>query len=109
MDSYNAFLKCDLDKEVYIEIIEGFYKPSETNVHRLLKSLYGLNEVSRQWNIKLTSVLLITSFVQSTCDYSLFTFKKNTDLVLLLVYFDYFLVTGSSTNLINATKLALHQ
>lgn len=51
MDVYNAFLQGDLDKEVYIDVPEGFKQPGETKVRKLLKSLYGLKQAFRQWNI----------------------------------------------------------
>lgn len=62
-----------------------------------------------QWNIKLTSALLDTGFSQSAHDYSLFTFKKAEDIVVVLVYVDDFLITGSNDQLIDESKKSLHQ
>ncbi|PHT54683.1 hypothetical protein CQW23_03169 [Capsicum baccatum] len=58
MDMYNAFLQGDLDEEVYMQFPEGFQQKGHHKVCRLLNSLYGLKQDSRQWKIKLTSSLL---------------------------------------------------
>ena len=62
MDVYNAFLQGDLDEEIYMKMPEGFAKPGVNKVCKLLKSLYGLKQASRQWNLKLTKVLQATGF-----------------------------------------------
>lgn len=46
----------------------------QSEVSKLAKSLYGLKQYScRQWNAKLTSVLLDSGYKQSIADFSLFT------------------------------------
>ncbi|KAE8718891.1 hypothetical protein F3Y22_tig00109987pilonHSYRG00169 [Hibiscus syriacus] len=71
MDVYNAFLQGDLVEEVYMSLPEGFCSQGETRVCRLQKSLYGLKQSSRQWNMKLTEALLMERYSQNKFDYSL--------------------------------------
>ena len=77
MDVYNAFLQGDLYEEVYMTPPDGLNrKVGSDQACRLLKSLYGLKQASRQWNIKLTTTLIDSGFIQITRDYSLFTKRK---------------------------------
>lgn len=76
MDVFNAFLQGDLTEEVYMQLPSDFTQShGEQHVCRLLKSLYGLKQASRQWNIKLTTTLVFSGFTQSHLDYSLLTKK----------------------------------
>jgi hypothetical protein len=55
-----AFLYGTLDKEIYMQKPEGFIVPGkEGEVCRLIKSLYGLKQASRVWNIKLDEFLIL--------------------------------------------------
>ena len=111
MDVYNAFLQGDLMEEVYMQLPQGFQADEKRKgqglVCKLIKSLYGLKQASRQWNVKLTNALIEAGFQQSHLDYSLMTKKVGNDIVVVLIYVDDLLVTGSSCQLIEETKQVL--
>ncbi|XP_049345364.1 uncharacterized mitochondrial protein AtMg00810-like [Solanum verrucosum] len=62
------------------------------------------NKAPRQWNKKLTDALVQLGLSQSHFDYSLFTKTVQGELVIVLVYVDDLLVTGSNADLILQTR-----
>ncbi|PHT98912.1 hypothetical protein BC332_32160 [Capsicum chinense] len=102
MDVYNAFLQGDLDEEKYMKMPEGFQQKGNHKVYSLLKSLYGLKQTFRQWNIKLTIALITAGFHQSAHDYTLFTLKKLIGMGLELKYVEW-------NNSFNSWELDLHR
>lgn len=105
MDVHNAFLQDDLYDEVYMHVPPGFGSQRGIGkVCRLNKSLYGLKQAPRQWNKKLTEALIDFGFCQSHFDYSLFIKRADSQIVVVLVYVDDLLVTGSSSEIILQTR-----
>ena len=53
MDVKNAFLNGNLEEEIYMMQPEGFIvKNQEHMICKLKRSIYGLMQASRSWNIK---------------------------------------------------------
>ncbi|XP_019186527.1 PREDICTED: uncharacterized protein LOC109181229 [Ipomoea nil] len=82
----------------------GFECEKPKQVCRLLRSLYGLKQASRQWNAKLSSALIHISFSQSQANPSLFTKGDGNSVIALLVYVDDILVASSNMSLITSLK-----
>ena len=74
MDVKTAFLNGDLKVEVYIKQPEVFILPdNEHKVCKLVKSLYGLKQVSKQWHENFDSAILSDGFKHNgvhSCMYS---------------------------------------
>jgi hypothetical protein len=63
MDVKKAFLNGELEKEIYMDEPDGFIaKGQEGKVCKLLKSLYGLKEASKQWHKKFDKILTSAGF-----------------------------------------------
>lgn len=108
MDVYNAFLQGDLVEEVYMELPQGVCSQGKNIVCGVQKSLYGLKQASRQWNVKLIEALLVVGFQQSRFDYSMFTKKKGDSLLVLLIYVDDLMITRNNEEMIIELKNLLN-
>jgi len=101
LDVQNAFLHGILSEEVYMRQPSGFIDPNYPNhVCKLHKSLYGLKQAPRQWFTRFSDYLEELGFCESKADYSLFTFQKGDLLIILLIYVDDILITGTSSSYI---------
>ncbi|KAL0325089.1 UNVERIFIED_CONTAM: Retrovirus-related Pol polyprotein from transposon RE1 [Sesamum radiatum] len=103
LDINNAFLHGYLDEAVYMTPPEGYEAPSGM-VCKLKRSLYGLKQASRQWNLEFTTQLTAYGFRQSANDHCLFTLSSAHGFLALLVYVDDVLITGTSDTLIQNVK-----
>ncbi|CAM8951589.1 unnamed protein product [Rhodiola kirilowii] len=110
MDVNNAFLHGTLDEEVYVTLPLGhssLYK-GQKKVCRLKKSLYSLKQASRQWFSKFTESIESFGFKQSLHDYSLFTYEKEGIFLILLVYVDDIVITGTFSSLPSKLKTLVY-
>lgn len=107
LDINNAFLHGDLNEEVYMVLPPGFQSDKPQQVCKLLRSLYGLKQASRQWNSKLSAALLSIGFIQAQSDPSLFTKVTSEYFIAILVYVDDIVVASSAMGPIDDLKLFL--
>ena len=70
-DAEQAFLKADIDEEIYIEIPEEFQEFPGA-VGRLNKAIYGLIQAGRCWNNKLCDGMAAIGFEQAKADPCMF-------------------------------------
>ena len=67
MDVKTAFLNGYLKEELYMMQPEGFLDPKNANkVCKLQRSIYGLVQASRSWNIRFDELIKAYRFIQ-TC------------------------------------------
>ncbi|KAF5455018.1 hypothetical protein F2P56_024637 [Juglans regia] len=91
-----------------MDLPPGLIVKGENKVCKLLKSLYGLKQASRQWFAKLSTALLDYGFTQGISDCSLFVKKSESSFIALLIYVDDILLASDSLIEIQLLKTFLH-
>jgi Reverse transcriptase (RNA-dependent DNA polymerase)/Integrase core domain/gag-polypeptide of LTR copia-type/GAG-pre-integrase domain len=105
MDVKNAFLQGNLEEEVYMEIPPGLHVPQGNQmVCRLKKAIYGLKQSPRAWYGRLSNALGKIGYKRSDADHSLFTTVTKRGIVVILIYVDDLVITGSDQIGIQALK-----
>ncbi|XP_065880880.1 retrovirus-related Pol polyprotein from transposon TNT 1-94 isoform X1 [Euphorbia lathyris] len=109
LDIKNAFLHGDLQEKVYMEQPPGFVAQGEYGkVCRLRKSLYGLKQSPRAWFGKFSQAIEIFGMKKCKCDHSVFYKHSASGIILLVVYVDDIVITGSDMSGISSLKSFLH-
>ena len=97
LDVKTAFLHGELKEEVFVLQPEGFHvEGKENKVYKLKKALYGLKQAPRAWNTKLNQILLELKFERCSKEPSVYRKVEKKGLLIVVVYVDDLLVTGTS-------------
>ena len=63
MDVKTAFLNGFIKEELYMIQPEGFVNPKGANKCKLQRSIYGLEQASRSWNIRFDKLIKAYCFI----------------------------------------------
>eukprot|EP00253_Pinus_taeda_P003819 PITA_03819 len=99
-----AFLHGDLNEEIYMEQPINFIQTYSSLVCWLKKSVYGLKQAPRASYAKMDNFILETGFSMCHFDNTVYTKKVGKYLIILVLYVDDLILTGSDPNLINYVK-----
>ena len=110
MDVKTAFLNGDLTEDIYMQQPQGFIAAGQEHmVCKLNRSIYGLKQSSRSWNIRFDSAVKSFDFEQNPdepCVYRKYSGDKVTFLVL---YVDDILLIGNDVGMLTTVKVWLSQ
>ena len=87
----------------------GYVQDNSSLVCLLKKSLYGLKQAPKAWYAKMDSFLLDTSFSRCHSDPNVYTKKVGNHLIILVIYVDDLIRTGSDPKLLTHVKSNLKQ
>ena len=105
MDVKTVFLNGDLEEEIYMDQPEGCIAPGhERKVCKLVKSLYGQKQASKQWHEKFDNVMMSNGFKINECDKCVYIKTTDRGYVILSLYVDDMLIVGSNDHMIKSTK-----
>ncbi|KAJ9545394.1 hypothetical protein OSB04_025101 [Centaurea solstitialis] len=105
MDVKTAFLNGKLTEDVYMEQPEGFEDPKNPNkVCKLLKSIYGLKQASRSWNLHFDERIKEFGFAKSEFEPCVYTKFSGSIVSLLVLYVDDILLIGNDVPTLQSIK-----
>jgi hypothetical protein len=107
MDVKSAFLHGDLQEEIYMKQPPGYVQNDSSLVCRLKKYLYGFKQAPRAWYAKMGSFHIATGFSRCHSDPNVYTKKVGSHLIILVLYVDDLILTGSDSKLLNHVKASL--
>ena len=101
LDVKNAFLHGLISETIYMEQPPGMADPHlPQHVCKLQRALYGLKQAPRAWFDRFSTFLLQYGFHCSLADPSLFIFHSDYGSLILLLYVDDILLTGTGDILV---------
>ena len=95
MDVKSSFLHGYLKEEIYMEKPPSYVQNDSSLVFRLKKSLYGLKQAHRSSYAKMDNFLIDTGFSRCHSDSNVYTKKLESNLIILFLYVDDLILTGS--------------
>ena len=107
MDVKCAFLNGDLNEEIYMQKPKGFVS-NPYLMCRLKKSLYGIKQALGAWYAKIDGFLLSLSFVRCKSNPNVYLKLIHGSLMIVVLYVDDLLITGSSKKEICSLKDAMN-
>ena len=108
MDVQSAYLNAPIDHTIYVEQPLGFSKTGDNGEKlylKLNKSLYGLKQSGRNWNMHINKFLISLGFTQSLTDNCVYV-KGN---IILIIWVDDIIIAAPNLNEINKIKSALSE
>jgi hypothetical protein len=105
MDVKTAFLNGKLDEEVFMTQPEGFVDPKHPNkVCKLERSIYGLKQASRRWNICFNEKVKEFGFSNSEYESCVYVKASGSIITFLVLYVDDILLMGNDIPTLNNVK-----
>jgi hypothetical protein len=97
-----------LSEDVYMTQLEGFVDPKNArNVCRLRKSMYGLKQASRSWNLHFNEVIKLFGFSQNLEEPCVYKKTSGSALVFMILYVDNILLIGNDIPMLEDVRASL--
>lgn len=106
MDAVTAFLQGDLEEDIYMEQPEE-YQDGTDKVCKLNRSIYGLKQAGRQWNLKLDNALKKFGLHKSQMDPCIY-FSSDKGILIAIYVDDFLLFYRDESKLIEMKKYLNH-
>ena len=108
MDVKNAFLNGNLEEKIYMMQSKGFIaKNQEHMVCKLKRSIYGLKQASRSWNIRFDQAIKSFGFEKNLDEPCVYKRHRDKVVMFLVLYVDDILLIGNDVGVMSSIKIWL--
>ena len=105
MDVKTTFLNGFLKEELYMMQPEGFVDPKNADkVCKLQRSIYGLVQASRSWNIRFDEMIKAFGFMQTYGEACIYKKVSGSSVAFLILYVDDILLMGNNIEFLTALR-----
>ena len=110
MDVKTAFLNGNLNEDIYMQQPEGFKAKGKEHMGcKLQRSIYGLKQASRSWNIRFDQAITSFGFEKSPDEPCVYKRIQAQKVVFLVLYVDDILLIGNDKQVLSGVKDWLHK
>src|SRR6185436_16452957 len=108
MDVITAFLNGNLTEDMCMMQPEGFVDPTNAGkICKLQKSIYGLKQVSRSWNICFDEVVKGFGFIKNEEEACVYKKESGSSVAFLILYVDDILLIENNISMLESIKTSL--
>ncbi|KAK8708424.1 hypothetical protein V6N13_059466 [Hibiscus sabdariffa] len=105
MDVKTAFLNGKLEEDVYMTQPEGFITPENAGkVCKLQRSIYGLKQASRSWNLRFNEAIQEFGFIRNEDEPCVYKKFSGSIISFLILYVDDILIIGNDIPTLQSIK-----
>ncbi|KAI3472572.1 hypothetical protein Pfo_029356 [Paulownia fortunei] len=105
MDVKTAFLNGNIKEEIYMKQPEGFISSgSEQKVCKLQRSIYGLKQASRSWNIRFDETIKMFDFHKNPDEPCVYKKVSGSAVTFVVLYVDDILLIGNDVGMLQSTR-----
>ena len=110
MNVRTTFLNRNLEEEVYMTQLKGFISNGRANqVCKLKKSIYGLKQALRSWNIYFDETIKSFGFINNINESCVFKKISGSTIIFLILYVDNILLIRNNVLMLQSVKTWLSQ
>src|SRR3954466_15490695 len=99
----NCILNGNIEEELYMMQPEGFIDPKDAGkVCKLQRSIYGLKQASRRWNLRFDEVIKAFGFVQNVEEFCIYKKLSGSYVAFLVLYVYDILLIGNNVKFLES-------
>ncbi|PPZ05609.1 hypothetical protein C5P41_24865, partial [Escherichia coli] len=107
MDVKTTFLNGYIEENIFMEQPKGFESQDGSKVCKLKRSIYGLKQASRSWNIRFDEAIKSFGFIKNEDEPCVYKKVSDSAITFLVLYVDDILLMGNDTGMLTTIKVWL--